>query len=219
MKSSSCRILLVGLGGLGCPALLALIDHGFRAFTLVDEDEVDLTNLHRQVLYRIEDLGRPKVLCAADRVRKSHPGLDVVAVQLRVEPGNVRPMFLRHSLVIDGTDTPAAKMMLSDASKDTGIPLIYGGVLRTSGQAMAILPQGPCLRCLFEDVSSDSPSCSQAGVMGSVAGIIGAIQADLATRVLNQDSLVAGQLILFNGDTLTTRTLSISRSPSCVQCQ
>ncbi len=205
--------LIVGMGGLGCPAALGLARSGVRRLTLIDPDRVELTNLHRQLLHRAEDLGRPKVESAAERLRALFSSLVVETHLRRLDAANADALFHAHEVVIDGTDAPATKLLMSDAAVRTGIPLIYGGVLRWAGQAMRIERGGPCLRCLFEESAAQgAPSCAQAGVMGSVAGMVGALQAQLACAGR------PGELHVIDGLKLSGRTVRIRPAPDCPTC-
>lgn len=197
---SAVRILIIGVGGLGCPAALALKGHDL---TLVDHDVVELHNLHRQILYSRQDVGQPKAGLAAARI-------GATALQLRVTADNAAELFRRHDLVIDGTDGVQTKLMLSDTAVATAVPLVYGGVLKLNGQAMLIRPGGPCLRCLFES-ATEGPTCAQAGVLGTVAGVIGFKQAELALRP--QEGLH-----VFDGTTLKWRTVEVRRGADCPVC-
>jgi molybdopterin/thiamine biosynthesis adenylyltransferase/TusA-related sulfurtransferase len=163
------KVLVVGAGGLGCPAALALEGH---ELTIADPDVVELSNLHRQILYSRDDLGKPKAELAAARVGGK-------ALVLKVTAENAPGLFREADVVIDGTDGGGTKLMLSDAAVQTGVPLVYGGVLKAHGQAMLIRPGGPCLRCLFQD-AVEGPTCAQAGILGTVAGVVGVRQAQLA---------------------------------------
>jgi molybdopterin/thiamine biosynthesis adenylyltransferase len=209
------RVLIVGVGGLGCPASLALAPHASR-LTLVDFDVVEVTNLHRQPWHHPADLGRLKVDSATEKLRRAFPQLQVVSLSTRVNAENVEALFRLHEVVIDGTDSAPVKFLLNDAAVRTGTTLIYGGVLRFGGQAMRIQPGGPCLRCLFEGPGLEAPSCAQAGVLGSMAGVIGGLQAELAFG----RNPVAGEASLHVVDALafTSRTLRVKRAPDCPAC-
>lgn len=216
------RVLIVGLGGLGCPVSLALAAEGVRRFTFVDPDTVELTNLHRQPWHHTADLGRPKVVSASERLRKAFPSAEVNARIDRLDEQNALELFGQHTLVIDGTDRIDAKFLLSDAAVRAGVPLIYGGVLKMEGQAMAIRPGGPCLRCLFETPPSDDavPTCAQAGVLGPVAGYVGALQALLALTLLRGEGRTDELELLrvFDAGALAQRTVRIRRARDCVRC-
>ncbi len=216
------RVLVVGLGGLGCPVAVALASEGVQRLTLVDPDRVELTNLHRQLLHRPDDVGRWKVDSAAEGLLRAFPHLQLEARVLHVEPGNAEALFRAHDLVVDGTDGTQTKFLLSDVAKATGVPLIYGGVLRMQGQAMAVTPSGPCLRCLYEAPPDPDrvPTCAQAGVLGAMAGLLGGLQALLALELL-QGRAAAGataQLHVLDGAQLRGRTLQVERVEGCVGC-
>lgn len=178
------RVLIVGSGGLGSPSALILAKSGI-ALRLIDDDRVEITNLQRQILFTREDLGEKKVIAAQRRLLKA--GLaDVEAVDARVLPSNARELFAGASVILDGTDNYATKFMLFDHARAAGIPIVSAGAVRLSGWAMASFPEGgPCLRCVFEDLP-DGPTatCAEAGVVGPVVGLVGALQASLALRIL-----------------------------------
>jgi molybdopterin/thiamine biosynthesis adenylyltransferase len=208
-------VLIVGAGGLGCPAALALAQAGVRRITLADPDRVDLSNLHRQLWHGAADVGRPKVLSAAEKLRASFPGLDVCPLEAAVDADNAPSLFGSHALVIDGTDGAGTKFLLSDTSVTTGVPLIYGGAIGLRGLAMRIDPAagGPCLRCLFEGPPVEGPTCAGAGVLGSLPGVVGGLQALLAL------GSVAGRLFVVEGATMTQRIIQVERSPDCLCSQ
>jgi molybdopterin-synthase adenylyltransferase len=210
--------VIIGMGGLGCPAAVALAEAGARRLTLVDGDVVETSNLHRQPLYGPEDVGRPKVEVAGERLSRAFPGLDVETWARRVGPPDVEPLLARHALAIDGTDSVAAKFLLSDAVARTGTPLVSGGVVQWGGQAMRIDPGGACLRCLYGTAPREDevPTCARAGVLGSLAGVLGALQASLALGPASP----AGRstLHVVDGRTLRFRTLTVRRVPDCPGC-
>jgi molybdopterin/thiamine biosynthesis adenylyltransferase len=209
------RVLIVGLGGLGCPASLALALAGVRRFTFVDPDRVEPSNLPRQLWHRLEDVGRLKVESARERMRAAFPQVEIDARPERLSAANARALLEAHSLVIDAVDGVATKLLLSDAAVLTGRPLVYGGALRWSGQAMAIVRGGPCLRCLYETAPADGPTCASAGVINSVVGQVGALQALLAEEALRG---VGGRLLLVEGKTLSSRAVTVHPNPDCVAC-
>ena len=217
------RVLIVGAGGLGCPASLALARGGVRAITFADPDVVDPTNLHRQLWHRDMDVGRRKVDSAARRLSEAFPAVEVEPLPLAVDAGNAEALFRSHHVVVDATDGIETKFLLSDVAVWTRTPLIYGGVVRMEGQVMEIAPGGPCLRCLF-DTPPDPASvatCAQAGVLGSVAGVIGAMQARMALeRLRNPRATLDGASILrhFDGASLRTREVLVRRALDCAAC-
>lgn len=222
MDLSDKRVLIVGVGGLGCPASLGLARAGVGHFTLVDPDAVDVTNLHRQLWHRDEDVGTAKVSSAAGKLTNAFSQVRVAYAQGRLEPSNAPVLFGAHDLVIDGTDGIEVKFLLSDAAVRTGTPLVYGGVLRMQGQAMLIARGGPCLRCLFETAPSpdEIPTCAQAGVLGSMAGIIGFMQARIAVAHLTGALRPEGTstLHLFDGADLRGRAVKVRKAKDCAAC-
>lgn len=213
------RALVIGVGGLGCAASLGLAKQGVEALTLVDHDKIDPSNLHRQPWHRGSDVGRLKCESAADGLRGAFPALKVRTFSRAVDHLNAVDLFVGHDVVIDATDGVALKFMLSDVSRKTGVPLIYGGALKLSGQVMAITKSGPCLRCLFEapPPPDAAPTCAQAGVLGALVGFIGGWQALLARDVL-AGRKVAGRLWSFDATTLQMREMEVERAADCAVC-
>ncbi|WP_370459034.1 ThiF family adenylyltransferase [Aggregicoccus sp. 17bor-14] len=215
------RVLVVGAGGLGCPASLALARAGLCHLTLVDPDRVDVTNLHRQLWHRGADVGRWKVDSAAEGLARAFPALQVERQVARVDASNAPALFAAHDVVLDATDGTATKFLLSDLAKATRVPLVYAGVLRMQGQAMRIEPEGPCLRCLFEEPPDPEavPTCAQAGVLGAMAGWVGALQAQLALESLAGAEVgPAAALHVLDGAQLRSRTLRVERVAGCPGC-
>lgn len=210
------RVLIVGAGGLGCPVSLSLAQRGVRHLTLIDDDVVDVTNLQRQPWHHLADVGRPKVESAATKLRAAFPHLTVDARQERLLAANALARFAEHDLVIDATDGVETKFLLSDASVLSGVPSVYAGVLRFEGLAMRIEPRaGPCLRCLFETPPEDAPTCAQAGVLGSMAGVIGGVQAALACAAIQPP---VSMLHVIDGLHLSFRTVKVRRRDDCPAC-
>ena len=224
MTAPTRRVLVVGAGGLGCPVTLALgrAQLGDLSVTLVDPDVVEPSNLHRQLWHQAADVGLPKVLSAAQKLRRVFAHLKVEAVQAKVTAEDVDTHFRDHSLVVDATDGVATKFMLADAAVRTRVPCVYGGVLRMSGQAMLLWPQGPCLRCLFESppAADEVPTCAQAGVLGTLPGIIGAMQAKLAVDWLAGARPPQGEAHLhaFDGAKMRGRRVTVRRRADCPAC-
>ena len=216
------RVLVVGAGGLGCPASLALAQAGVGHLTLADPDRVDVTNLPRQLWHR--EPGLNKAESAVAGLARAFPTLSAEALPERVDAGNAEGLFRAHDAVIDATDGVAAKFFLSDAAVLTGVPLVYGGVLRMQGQAMRVDPGGPCLRCLYEAPPPPDavPTCAQAGVLGSLAGLVGAAQALLALELLSGAARATpGEALLhvLDGVALTGRSTRVRRAPDCPGCR
>ncbi len=215
--SSSGGVAIVGLGGLGCPAVVALARLGVSRIGLFDPDLVEASNLPRQLLYGEVDVGRPKVDVAAERLRELAPGCEAVVRCARLEE-NDRTLLDGWPIWLDGTDSLPQKLWLNDLALRQGATLIHGGAVRFRGQVLAIVPgRGPCLRCLLEDVDQGEGaegSCRQAGILGAVAGVIGSFMALQAARALRGES-VAGELVSFDALGGELRQRSFSARPGC----
>lgn len=207
---------VIGVGGLGCPASLALAFAGVKRLTLIDPDVVELTNLHRQPWHHPADVGSAKVESAAAKLRRQFPGLALTARQERASAATIESLFNTHDVVLDATDGVGTKFLISDAAVVTQRPAIYAGVLRFEGLAMRLEPGGPCLRCLFETPPTDVPTCAQAGVLGAMAGVMGGLQASLACRPNPEPGLAL--LHVVDGLDLSFRTVKVRRRRDCAAC-
>jgi adenylyltransferase/sulfurtransferase len=216
------RVLLVGIGGLGCPAALALAGGGVGTLGIADDDAVDETNLHRQILFRDEDVGHHKLDAAAESLARWLPDarVDVVRHRTRLLPHNARELVRRYDLVVEGSDNFATKFLVADACALEGVPVVHGSAVRWHGTALAVSAKGqPCYRCLFEDIPHEhAPNCAEAGVMGPVVGVVAALQADLTLRMLADPREAAGELVRFDGKTGALRRHRIAARNDCVLC-
>lgn len=196
------RILIVGVGGLGVPAAWALARAGAPELTLVDPDPVELSNLARQVIFGVEDIGTPKVDAASRWLSRNFPQCHVTNYRTSLDESNAAELVATHAFVIDATDSPAAKFLINDVCIATRTPFVYGGVLGMTGQALSIIPaETACLRCIFENPPGEDEvaSCREAGIVGPVAGAIGAMQAAEAMRALRAHPLeLAGKILTYD---------------------
>jgi len=220
-------VLIIGAGGLGCPVLWALgpeLAQRGVAVTVVDDDVVDASNLHRQILYRAADVGRPKVEALAEAAARRWPRLALSARRARVGAADVDAWVRGRAVVVDGTDGAATKFLINDACVAAGTPLVHGGVVGWRGQILSIGNGGGCLRCLFEDVPSGdaAPSCAADGVIGPVAGIVGATMAAEVLAILDGRTprlSSALEMIDARGDGgPRARVVRIRRRPGCTAC-
>jgi molybdopterin/thiamine biosynthesis adenylyltransferase len=214
------RVLVIGMGGLGTPAARILARAGVGTLALVDPDRVEPSNLHRQLLYDRADAGRLKVDVAAERLRGLAPGVRVEIRADRFGPEDSHRLAA-FDLVLDGTDTVAAKFLLSDAAVATGTALVHAGVVGWRAQLLTVLPgRSPCYRCLFEDAppAGEVPSCEEAGVLGPVATLAGALQGAEALRVLAGTPAYAGRLLTIDAGTGRWRTVAFDPNPECPAC-
>jgi molybdopterin/thiamine biosynthesis adenylyltransferase len=213
--------LLVGVGGLGSSIAIALARAGVGTLGVADDDEVETSNLHRQILFTEADVGLPKTTVAA-RAVAAWAGASPVRVVVhgaRLLPGNAVDLVSRYDVVVEGSDNFATKFLTADACAIAKVAVVHGAAVKWLGTAFAVGPYGrPCYRCLFEDLPREhAPGCSEAGVLGPVVGIVGAVQADLALAMLHGRS-VAGTLVTFDGKSDRMRRRVLAWRPSCELC-
>ena len=224
LRLKAASVLLVGLGGLGSPAALYLAAAGVGRLGLLDHDKVELSNLQRQVLYGMADLGRPKAAAAADRLRAQNPGVEIQALETRLAAANAEAILAEWDVVIDGSDNAATRYLVNDACLKLGKPDVWGAVLRFEGQlAIFGLPGGPCYRCLFPEPPPPGvvPSCAEAGVLGVLPGVVGAMQASAAIELILhgiERSPQAGRFLIYDGRRLSLREISLDKDPACPAC-
>jgi molybdopterin/thiamine biosynthesis adenylyltransferase len=219
MSRAKARVLLVGVGGLGCPAALALARAGVGAIAIADDDAIEETNLHRQILFDETDVGAPKAETAAGVLEGLAPGLRVTVVGSRLLPHNAMQLVQKADVVVEGSDNFATKFLVADACAIAKVPVVHAAAIRWHGTVLAVGPGGaPCYRCLFEDLpDGGAPACADAGVIGPVVGILGAIQADLALSLLD-GAPVEGTLVTYDGRTDALRRRVISSRDDCALC-
>ncbi|UWQ36194.1 ThiF family adenylyltransferase [Leisingera aquaemixtae] len=197
-RLAKAHVLVVGAGGLGCPLLQYLGGAGIGRITVMDGDAVEESNLHRQVLYSMADLGRPKAEAARRQLLAANPDLQVTALVQPLDAANAAAMVAEADLVVDAADSFAVSYILSDTCRQQGKTLISASALGQSGYAGGFCGGGPSLRAVFPDLPAQSATCASAGVMGPAVGIIGALQAQLALKaLLNHQPSPRGQLFIF----------------------
>jgi adenylyltransferase/sulfurtransferase len=215
-------VLIVGVGALGCAAAEALAAAGVGRLGLVDPDTVERSNLHRQLLHRTADVGRPKVESAAEKLAARYETVTLAPVMVRLDDSNADVLLSGHDCVVDATDGVAIKFVVNDAAVRCGRPLVHGGIVRFLGQLMTILPgRSACYRCLFgaPPEASDVPSCQEAGVLGSLAGTIGLLQAAEAIRYLTGiGTLLTDRLLTYDALAGRWRQVRLRRNPACSAC-
>jgi molybdopterin/thiamine biosynthesis adenylyltransferase len=221
VNRSRARVLVVGIGGIGCPALLALARTGVGTIGLCDDDEVEASNLHRQILFADSDAsaGTPKVDAAARAVRAISPRVEVRTHKTRLLPRGAIDLVREYDVVLEGADNYATKFLAADACAIAGVRIVHASAVRWMATALAVGACGrPCYRCLFEDVPADGgPGCAQAGVMGPVVGVIAAAQVDLALAMID-GAPVQGQLVTFDGRTDALRRRPVAARADCDLC-
>lgn len=222
-KLFSSSALVVGAGGLGSPALLYLAAAGVGRIGVIDGDRVDLSNLNRQTIHAETSVGRSKAESAGASLRAFRSDLEVDVHDTALTAGNALDLFRRYSVVIDGSDNFPTKYLCSDASVLTGVPLIHAGVLRYGGQILPVVPpRGPCLRCLLPEIPprKDAPTCSEAGILGASAGVVGSWQAVEAVKLLLGIGEPAAGRMLLVIDTIapSVTTHPVEKDPNCPAC-
>lgn len=216
------KVLLIGVGGLGCPLALYLTAAGVGTVGLVDDDVVDASNLQRQILYSTGDIGRPKVEVAEERMRALNPDVEVTAIRDRLSSRNALEIFEPYDVVIDGTDNFPTRYLSNDASVLLGKPNVYGSIFRFEGQASVFDARvGPCYRCLYPEPPPPGsvPSCAEGGVLGVLPGIIATIQATEAIKLLvGCGSSLAGRLLVYDAMAMEFSEFRLTKDPNCPVC-
>ncbi len=214
--------LVIGAGGLGGPAALVLAAAGVGRHVLLDEDEVEVSNLNRQPLFGDADLGRRKAAAAAERIAGLHPTVRVEARDLRFDPAVAEDLVRGSDVVVDASDNFATRFLANDVAVAAGRPLVHGAVLRYTAQFLTVLPgKTGCLRCLFEGPPAEGtvPTCAQAGVLGALAGFAGALMGAEALRLLaGERGAYAGRLVAHDARTGRSRLVTMRMRPGCPVC-
>lgn len=216
------RVLLLGAGGLGCPAGMYLAAAGVGHIGFVDADVVDASNLQRQVLHATSRIGMPKVDSAELFVKDLNPDVKVTKYQERVNSGNVDRIFEGWDVIIDGCDNFPTRYLVNDASLKHRIPVVHGSIFRFDGQVTTFVPfDGPCYRCLYPEPPPAhlAPSCAEAGVLGILPGIVGTLQATEAIKLLlGKGDVLKGRLLQYDSMGMTFRTFKLRRDKKCPTC-
>lgn len=215
------KVLIIGTGGLGSPAALYLAAAGVGTIGIVDFDKVDLTNLQRQVIHFTKDVGREKVLSAKEKMEAINPDIKVKTYQTLVNAKNIEEIIKDYDFVIDGTDNFPIKFLINDACVFQKKAFSHGGVLRFEGQTLTYTPSNACYRCIFKEPPPKNavPSCSQAGILGAIAGMLGTIQAAEALKFLiGKGELLENRLLIFDAFKMEYRSVKVKRNPNCPVC-
>ena len=217
------RVLVIGAGGLGSPAAMYLAAAGVGTIGLVDFDQVELSNLQRQLLHDTDDVGRPKVESAGDRLNDLNPNVNVIPHRVLLSSENAFEVLEPYDVVVDGTDNFPVRYLVNDACQMLRKPLVYGSIYQWEGQASVFLPgqDTPCYRCLFPEPPPPGtvPSCAEGGVFGVLPGIIGSIQAVEAIKlVLDVGETLAGSLVLYDAMRNEFTSVKLRWDPDCPVC-
>lgn len=216
--------LVIGAGGLGSPAALYLAASGVGRITLVDDDAVDLTNLQRQVMHTTARIGQPKVESGKQALQEINPGTEVVALRERAGPERLAELVRGASVVLDCSDNFATRHAVNRACVGAGVPLVAGAVIRFDGQVSVFdagRPDAPCYACLFpDDGSFQDAACATLGVFAPLVGVIGALQAAEALKLLaGIGQPLAGRLLLLDGRAMEWTSIAVARNPACPVCR
>lgn len=220
-KLKSARVLVIGAGGLGCPALLYLTAAGIGELGIVDFDVVEESNLQRQVLYHQQDIGQKKADVAAHRLSQQNPWVKINTYPTTLNRKNALAILEHYDVVIDGTDNFNTRFLINDACDLLDKPLIYGAIHKFEGQVSVLNHtlngiKGPTYRCLFPSPPTDMPNCSEVGVLGVLPGIIGTLQASEAIKVITGVGIpLSGKLFILNALNMHSSTLMVKRDPNC----
>lgn len=216
------KVLIVGAGGLGSPIAYYLAAAGVGEIGIIDGDNVDLSNLQRQILHSTEDIGIPKVESALKKLQAINPDVKITPFSYMLDSSNALEVLSQFDIIVDGCDNFATKFLINDACVLLDKPYSHGGILRFSGQSMSIKPrQSACYACIFDSPPPQGsvPSCAEAGVFGSIAGILGTIQAtEVLKMITNIGEPLYNQLLSFDSLTMAFRKISLKRNPQCRVC-
>lgn len=219
LKNSS--VLIVGAGGLGSPVAFYLAGAGIGKIGIIDNDNVSISNLQRQILHNMESENINKAESAKKTLEKFNDTISVIAYPYEITPENAEKIISQYDFIIDCADNFETKFLINDACVLLAKPFCYGGILQFQGQVMTYVPDNkPCYRCIFEEIPKDVPNCSQAGVIGAIAGIIGSVQALEAIKyLLGIGELLTGKIFIFDGLTMKMRIADFSHNnESCRVC-
>jgi len=220
LKASS--VLLVGTGGLGSPLCLYLAAAGVGQIGLVDFDQVDYSNLQRQVIFSVRDIGRPKLEAAKDRILEINPNTQVDSYETKLSSENALDIIRGYDLVVDGTDNFPTRYLVNDACVLLGKANVYGSIFRFEGQVSVFdAKRGPCYRCLYPEPPPPGlvPSCAEGGVLGILPGVVGTLQATETTKlILGKGVPLVGRLLLFDALNMKFRELKLMKDPDCPIC-
>src|SRR5271166_6666834 len=221
-RLKAARVLCIGAGGLGSPLALYLAAAGVGTLGLVDFDVVDLTNLQRQIIHTVDDVGRPKLDSATEKIAAINPLIDVQKFGMKLTSQNALEIFRQFDVIADGTDNFPTRYLVNDACVLTGKPNVYASIFRFEGQASVFATeQGPCYRCLYPEPPPPGlvPSCAEGGVLGILPGLVGVIQAtEVIKFILGKGEPLIGRLLLVDALNMHFRELKLRKNPDCPVC-
>jgi molybdopterin/thiamine biosynthesis adenylyltransferase/rhodanese-related sulfurtransferase len=221
-RLKNARVLCVGAGGLGSPALLYLAAAGVGTLGVIDFDVVDESNLQRQIIHGQSDIGRPKAESARDSIKEINPYVEVIVHETQLDSDNALEIFAQYDLIVDGTDNFATRYLVNDACVLLGKPYVWGSIYRFDGQASVFWAEhGPCYRCLYPEPPPPGmvPSCAEGGVLGVLCASIGSIQVNEAIKlIVGIGDPLAGRLMIYDALEMSYRTVRVRKDPECPIC-
>jgi len=222
LKLLNSKVLIIGAGGLGSPIALYLAAAGVGTIGIADGDEVDLSNLQRQIIHSTDEIGVPKVVSAKKRINALNPDVNVVTYDFFLDKNNILDIVKEYDFIIDGTDNFETKFLINDACVLSNKPFSHGGILRFNGQTMTILPhKSACYACVFDSPppKGSVPPCRITGVLGSIAGMLGTIQATEAIKYLiGHGELLTDKLLIFDAASMDFDKVNFQKNPECRIC-
>lgn len=221
-KLLNAKVFIVGAGGLGCPVGYYLTAAGVGTIAIIDNDNVELSNLQRQIAHSVHTLGMPKVESAKRTFEALNPDVKIIAIKERITKDNIIDLIKDYDIVVDGSDNFPTRYLVNDACIMLRKPLVSGAILRFEGQVTTIIPkEGHCYRCLFEEPPPPGlvPSCQEAGVLGILPGVVGALQAtEVIKLILGKGEVLKNELLIYNALNTTFRKVKVKRNPDCPVC-
>ncbi len=221
-KIANAKVIIIGAGGLGCPVGYYLTAAGVGTIALIDNDNVEMSNLQRQIAHSVHTIGMPKVESAEKTFKALNPDVNIVPLQIRISKDNIIDLIKDYDVVVDGSDNFPTRYLVNDACVMARKPLSSGAILRFEGQVTTIIPgDGHCYRCLFEEPPPPGlvPSCQEAGVLGVLPGVVGGLQAtEVLKLILGKGEPLKGSLLIYDALKTTFRKVKVSRNPTCPVC-
>ncbi len=221
-KLLGARVFIVGAGGLGCPVGYYLSAAGVGTLGVIDDDEVELSNLQRQIAHNVHSLGKPKVESLKNTFEALNPDVKVVALKQKISKDNILDLIKDYDVIVDGSDNFPTRYLVNDACVMLGKPLVSGAILKFEGQVTTILPgEGHCYRCLFEQPPPPGlvPSCQEAGVLGAITGVVGSLQAtEVLKLILSKGEPLSNLLLIYDALRVNFRKVKIPKNPDCPVC-
>lgn len=221
-KILNAKVFIVGAGGLGCPVGYYLAAAGVGTIGMIDNDTVEISNLQRQIAHSVNTLGKPKIDSAKATFEALNPDVNVVGIQDRITKDNIMELIKDYDIVVDGSDNFPTRYLVNDACVLLKKPLVSGAILKFEGQVTTILPgEGHCYRCLFEEMPPAGlvPSCQEAGVLGAITGVVGALQAtEVLKLIVGKGEALKNTLLIYDALKTAFRRVKVPKNPNCPVC-